>query len=173
MFPLIFKYFWLFGIAAGVFNYFWQKQAVRKYIAEDPEREPGYERLLQALLLITVSPFAVMGAAIIAGELPDLTAFLNPRGEHWLVRALWIFFSVFWMAVLGWMILGEGAAFLEKHPGIVRIKFPGVDRDRPTARQIRLSAIFFAAIFLFLMTMLWVVGDGAFTGKELPLVPPR
>ena len=173
MFELIFRHFWLLALGIGLLNYFMIKRRIRPLIDENPDLEPGYERLLTWFLLFLTLPWIIAGTAILSGAAASLFDILSPHSGNWFVQIFWVCIVTLCVGPMGWVVFGSGAEFLEQHPGVVRINFPGVDPQKPTARQIRRAMIFFLIISVFVFGMFLSGMSPPFPKGELPPTPPR
>ncbi len=166
MLEFLFRNFWLLAIGVGILNYFLIRRNVRQYIKEDPSRESGYEQYLTYLLLFLVLPWVLMGAGILSGEMNTVFDALNPRNGPWIVQVFWGLIGSLFLVHAVWVIRGPGAEFYENHPGLLRINIPGIDSERPTARQIRWIWTIMTLIVALIFFISFSTSDGPFSNME-------
>lgn len=173
MFEILFRNFWLIAIGVSVLNYFLIRKKIKPFIEEDPSREPGYEQYLNYFLLLSILPWLIVGAASLSGKVDTIFDFLHPGAGNWMVQTFWGFSGTFLLIFSAWIILGSGAEFFEQHPGLLRVQVPGIDPERPTARQIRIVWIIAFILIVLVFGLVFSKENGPFGHMELPISPSR
>jgi hypothetical protein len=113
------RYLWFLALAATVVYAYVLQARFAALGAAHAERAPGYERMLTWFTGLSGGLWVLMGAAIIAGGVPGVSAFLNPAaGGLWVI----VWHGAFVGLLLGgavWIFLRGGAQFLAEHPGLL------------------------------------------------------
>lgn len=169
MFEFIARYFWVLGLASGAVNYFFLKKNIQAYIEEDPSREPGYNQFLTWFITFYTLVWLLMGAAILSHPQENAFTFLQGMSSGgWASRTFWAFFLTVWGSWSAWVVFGKGAEFLEQHPGLIKIRVPGVDPERPSAKAIRNVSIAAFVVSLAVFYLFYSQNDALAHQRELP-----
>jgi hypothetical protein len=120
---MIDKYFWIIVILVTSINglIWWFKS--KKYIAENPELEEGYKKLIKGFLFYGNIPWLFLGLFVLTGSIKTPFEILEPTNLN-IGVILW-HLSVFGILGLGtyWIFFNNGAVTLEKHPGLFQSSF--------------------------------------------------
>ena len=120
------SWFWAIALVVMAVNglFFWVR--ARDHIEEDPTLKPGYHRLAIGYFGCGSVPGVVMGLGVTIGGVPTVWHFFRPQdGNPW-VLAFFATIFMLWTATTYWIIFGNGATEIVKHPGLFRsdIKSP-------------------------------------------------
>ncbi len=118
-FVFISRHGWvLFVLVTCLNGAIWWYRA-RRRIAETPELEPGYRRLIRGWLIYGNIPWLVMGLGILVGGVPTIWHFFNARNGPF-VLAWYVSVVVLWVLSVYWLFFRGGAEALVAHPGLFR-----------------------------------------------------
>ncbi|MBO0726413.1 MAG: hypothetical protein J2P52_12490 [Blastocatellia bacterium] len=117
------KIFWLFCLLVTVLNAYSLKRGARKLIAERPELEEGYEKLVNGYLFFGSLPWVVMGIGILSGSVHGFFDYFRPREGNPFVLAFHAVIIAIWALTVNWIYFGSGAEFLVNHPGLFNLDF--------------------------------------------------
>jgi len=117
----ILQQFWVvFIIVTCVNGAVWWRRG-QKAMAEKPELETGYRRLICWWLIGGNLPWLVMGAGIVLGGVPSVFHYFNPRNGPFVI-AFYVTIVILWIASFYWIFFRGGAEDLINHPGM--LNFP-------------------------------------------------
>ena len=132
------------------------KLSVRKYIKLQPELESGYNSFIKGFITIGNLPWIIMGIGILSGTVNSLFEFFTPALLNPVVLLFHGVIIAIWIYTFRLVYYGNGAEFIENHPGI--IKFNGMSgRVHPTAKQVK--RFFPIALIggIIAMTAMWFI----------------
>lgn len=144
-------------IAVTIANGFVLKYRFKKYIAQNPELEEGYDKFFKGWMFYANIPWVIMMIGNLSGITHNTFEYFNPKAMNPMV--LLFHFSIIVLCILSvrWIYFKDGAEFIERHPGIFqKSSFSG--NTNVTAKQVKL---FFPLMLLggiAGMIMMWVVG---------------
>ena len=75
----IFNHFWIMFIVVTVANGLIWKSRSKKYIAENPELQEGYDSLIKGWFIFGNIPWIIMGIGMLTGMTKNIFEFSNPR----------------------------------------------------------------------------------------------
>lgn len=134
---LIFKYAWIFLIAVTVLNGFVLKYRSKKYIQENPELESGYDRFFKGWLIYGNIPWIIIMIGNLSGLTESIFEYFNPKAMNPMVLTFHLSIVILWILSIRWIYFRDGAEFIEKHPGLLRISgLKGVSDT--SAKQVKL-----------------------------------
>lgn len=168
MFELLSRYFWILGLLSGVINYYFLKKNIQTHIEEDPSREPGYNQFLTYFLGYNFFLWLLIGAILMSQPQETIFTLLWEPTSNWVHQLFWALFITSWCVLSWWIIMGQGAEFLESHPGLIRINVPGVDSQRPSAKAIRMVWIGAVVVSLLVFSLFFTQKNMPTHHKELP-----
>ena len=115
--------FVIFTCANGAIS--WQR--AKKQIAENPDLEPGYRRLIRSGLIYGNLPWLVMGAGFLFGSISSVGQSFSLRNGPFVI-AFHLTLVALWIDAFRWIFFRGGAEDLVKHPGILNhpVKDPRV-----------------------------------------------
>lgn len=118
---MVFKYFWISFILVTIVNAYVMRYRSNKYIAESPELEAGYDKLLKGMIFYGNIPWVIIGIGIMTGLANSVIDFLNPRSMKPIVLIFHLSIIVLWGLSIRWLYFKKGAEFLEKHRGFIQV----------------------------------------------------
>jgi hypothetical protein len=116
LFEFVGRYFWLLAIGTAAPNTFvvWRRASAE--MAQKPELQEGYNRLISGYAGVHILPWLVMGLGIWVGGVPTLWYYFRPRdGNPW-VLAWWGTLIGLQLLLFLWVFFQGGADFLAAHP---------------------------------------------------------
>ena len=118
----IFRHSWIPFIAVTCINaaIWWNRS--RKAIAEKPELEANYNKLIRGLLIYGNIPWLIMGAGILFGGVPSTFHYFNPRNGPWVI-AFYVSVVTMWILGVRWIYFQNGAEELVTCSGLFRVPF--------------------------------------------------
>ena len=116
--PAIFNHFWIMFIVGTVANGLIWKSKSKKYIAENPELQEGYDSLIKGWLIYGNIPWIIMGIGMLSGLTKNIFEFFNPREMNPIVIVFFLVIIVEWILSVKWIFFNGGAEKLVKHPGM-------------------------------------------------------
>jgi hypothetical protein len=150
------KFFWIAFLAAMLFNYFALKLRFQERIEKDPSLKPGYDKILKAFLIYGTIPWLIMGLGIVFNVVEDVSKYIiHPSIRNPFIVAFHLSILVIYFLLIRWIFFKDGAAFLSKHPGFMRIKALGYSRDLTSAKWIKIFVVFSVTIGLIGMLLMW------------------
>lgn len=151
---IIFRHTWILFIAVTIVNSFLFKYRSKKYILEKPALEAGYNTLFKGWLFYGNIPWVIMAIGNLSGMTNNTFAYFSPRQMNPIVLLFHAAIVVLWGLSIWWIYFRDGAAFIEKHPGLVQTSgFSG--RDNVTAKQIKLFYPLMLLGGIIGMIMMW------------------
>lgn len=153
---IIFKHTWIMFIAVTIANGLILKYRSKKYIAEKPELEEGYEHFFKGWLFYGNTPWVIMMIGNLSGMTQNTFDYFNPKAMNPMVLIFHFSIIVLWVLSVRWIYFKNGAEFIESHPGLLqRSSFRG--NTNVTAKQIKLffPLILFGGIVG--MIMMWII----------------
>jgi hypothetical protein len=114
----IVQHFWIVFILGIVANGLTWKWRSKKYIAENPGLQEGYDRLIKGYLIFGNIPWVIMGIGLVTGMTKSMSDFFNPGQLNPIVIAFLLVLIVEWMLGIYWIFFNGGAETLVKHPGL-------------------------------------------------------
>jgi hypothetical protein len=114
----IFNKVWIFLIIVSTANGFYWKYKSKKYIAENPELEQGYNNLIKGWFIFTNIPWLIIGIGLMTGLADSFFDFLNPRQLKPIVILFFLSILVLWIIGTIWLFLKKGAEKIVLHPGL-------------------------------------------------------
>lgn len=152
----IFKNPWIFLIGVTIANGMFLKHNSKKYIAQNPELEQGYDMLFKGLITYGNIPWVIMMIGNLSGMTQYGFEYLNPRAMNPMVLAFHLSIILLWVLGIRWIYFKNGAEFMESHPGLLRKKGFGDDTDL-TAIEIKMFFSLMLMGGITGMVILWVV----------------
>lgn len=159
---ILFKHIWIFLIAVTIINGLVLKYRARKYIAQDPELATGYDQFVKGWLIFANIPWVIMMIGNLSGITQHAFEYFKPREMNPMVLLFHFAIIVLWFLSARWIYLKDGAAFIEKHPGLIRRSSWG-SQKYATAKQIKLILPIMLLGGIVGMIMMWV--------KDMPGTP--
>jgi hypothetical protein len=142
---IIFKFFPLIAIAVNFLNVSITKSRIQRYIDQDPELKPGYDKFLKGWLLFFNIPFLVMAIGNLTGLTNGPFDYFNPKALNPVVLVFHFSFVSMYLLMAFWIFLNNGANFLARHPGLIYYSWFGTRKDVTTVNGLK---TFFALIIL-------------------------
>jgi len=141
---IIFKQTWIMFIAVTIANAFILKSRAKEYIAKNPDLKKGYENLFKGIIFFGNIPWTIIAIGNLSGMTNSIFDFFNPRSMNPVVLTFHASIIALWILSVYWIYFRNGAAFLERHPGLIRRRGFNGNSD-VTAKQIK---IFFPLMLL-------------------------
>lgn len=145
------KSFWLLMI---LFSYPRTPREIRNLAREQPEFGMEHSDLRRSLFLWKSLPWAIMGAGILSGAVPDLLHYFRPQDANPFVLAFLGSLLLTWAVALYWVFHG-GAEKLARHQ---LVSVSPIGGGRPfSADQIKtwlvggVFFVFMALVYLFML----------------------
>ena len=139
-------------IAVTIANGLILKYRSKKYIAQNPELEDGYDNYFKGWLFYGNIPWVIMMVGNLSGITQNTFEYFNPKAMNPMVLTFHFSIIILWVLSVRWIYFKNGAKFIETHPGLLqKSSFSG--NTNVTAKQFKL--------FLPLMLL------GGITGMEL------
>ena len=156
MVELASRHFWLLGIFFAALNTFivWRRAAPE--MAQKPELQEGYTRLISGYAAMMALPWLVMGLGIFVGGVPDIWHYFRPHDGHPWVLAWWGVLIGLQLLLFLWVFFQGGADFLAAHPAFQ-------PRGRGSGLPIKLQVILGLVGSAVGMAFLWF--------SDLPIEP--
>ncbi|MCW7468305.1 hypothetical protein [Leptospira kanakyensis] len=157
---ILFNHIWIVFIVVTVFNAIVLKFRSQKYIKEKPELEPGYDKLVKGILFYGNIPWIIVGIGNLFQYTNSLIDYLYIKTLNPFVIIFHISILILWSLAFYWIYFNNGAEFLVKHPGLVRVKGGGFFTEvSPKMIQIFFGLILFSnlIVFSFLLYQLNVI----------------
>ena len=143
-------------IAMTIANGLVLKHRSKKYIAENPELEEGYDKYFKGLLFYGNIPWVIMMIGDLSGVTQNTFEYFNPKAMNPMVLVFHFSIIVLWVLSVRWIYFKDGAEFIVTHPGLIqKSSFSG--KTNVTVKQIK----FFFPLMLFGgiagMIMMWII----------------
>ena len=154
---IIFRHLWLMFIAVIIVNGLILKHRSKKYIAQNPELEKGYDTYFKGLLFYGNIPWVIMMIGDLSGLTQNIFEYLTPKAMNPIVLIFHFSIISLWILCARWIYFKKGAEFFESHPGLVQKKGFGGNANL-TAKEVRL---FFSLILvgnMVGMMIMWLMG---------------
>jgi hypothetical protein len=120
VFSVVSQYFWLIAIVVTCVNgAIWWRRAQPK-IAERPELEQGYRRLIRGWLIYGNIPWIVMGIGILYGGVSGVFMYFSAANGPYVI-AWYVSVVVLWILTAAWLFFMRGAEQLIEHPGLLNL----------------------------------------------------
>jgi len=116
---LLFRHAWILFIAATVGNALFIRHRSKDLIAEDPGLAEGYQQIFKAILFYGNMPWVIMAVGMLSGLTNNVFDYFRPRDMNPAVLAFHAAVIILWVLFTRWIYLKGGAAFLERHPGVL------------------------------------------------------
>lgn len=150
------KNVWLICIVATVINAFLFRYRVEHYIAEDPERERGYNDMLKVMLVFLNMPWVIIGIGNSNGMTSSIVEYTYLHPSPPIVQIFYAYILITLLIIGRWVIYGSGAEFLERHPGLLdKSKKPGAGKKEMTAGQYRNTFKLLVGFGIFMVILVW------------------
>lgn len=149
----LFRHTWILFIAVTVFNAIVIKLYARKEIEKQPELEPGYNKFFNGWMIYGNLPWVIMMIGDLTGMTQSTSEYLSPMSMNPIVLTFYLSVVYIWIRAFVWIFFNDGAAFIERHPGLIRVNgFKG--SRNATAGEIKILVaivILASAIALFVV----------------------
>jgi len=151
--PAIFNHFWIMFIIVTVANGLIWKSKSKKYIAENPELQEGYDSLIKGWLIYGNIPWIIMGIGMITGLTKSMDEFFNPRLGNPIVIVFFLAIIVEWILGSRWIFFQGGAEKLVKHPGM----FTQTEKGNEKFELMKIKLLWIAGMIggIFGLYMMW------------------
>lgn len=116
---VILNHFWFVLIVVTIANGAIWKLKSKKYIAEKPEREQGYDKLIMGWLIYGNIPWIIMGIGMLTGLTKSMDEFLRPSQMNLVVIVFFFSIVLLWIYGSYWIYFKGGAESLVEHPGFI------------------------------------------------------
>ena len=153
---IIFKHTWIMFIAVTIANGLILKYRSKKYTAEKPELEDGYDKYFKGWLFYGNIPWVIMMIGNLSGMTQNTFEYFNPKAMNAIVLVFHFSIILLWVLSVRWIYFKNGAEFIETHPGLIQ-KSSLSGNTNVTAKQIKL---FFPLMLLggiAGMIMMWIM----------------
>ena len=153
---IIFKHTWIMFIAVTIANGLILKYRSKKYTAEKPELEDGYDKYFKGWLFYGNIPWVIMMIGNLSGMTQNTFEYFNPKAMNAIVLVFHFSIILLWVLSARWIYFKNGAEFIETHPGLIQ-KSSLSGNTNVTAKQIKL---FFPLMLLggiAGMIMMWIM----------------
>lgn len=121
LFQIIFKHGWVLFIAVTFINAYTLKYHSKKHISKNPELAIGYKKLFKGSLIYLNIPWLIMGFGMLSGMTNNIFEFMTPRTLNPIVLIFNVTLISLYLLCLWWIFIKDGAKFLKKHPGLIKI----------------------------------------------------
>lgn len=153
---IIFKHAWVLFIAVTIINGIAFRIRSQKYVAENPSLKAGYDKLIKGCLVWGNIPWLVMAVGDLTGITNGVWDYFYPRSMNPMVLMFDFVLIALWVMGSYWIYVRGGAAFLAKHPGLIRFRAPGFSEDITSPRTIKIFWALAVAGGIVGMTMMWM-----------------
>ena len=153
---IIFKHAWFLFIAVIIANAVILKYRSKKYVAQNPELEQGYDKYIKGLLIYGNIPWLIMMVGNLIGSTQNTFEYFNPNSMNPMVLIFHFSIIVLWALGVRWIYFKNGAEFIEAHPGLVQ-KSSMNGNTNVTAKQVKMSFPIMLAGGIFGMAMMWIM----------------
>lgn len=153
---ILFKYVWILFIIVTNLNIFWLKSSTKASILDHPELEEGYEKNFKTIFIYGNLPWIIIGIGCISGMTNSVFDFFRPSEMKPIVLVFHAILILIWILMIRWVYFKDGAAFLEKHPGILKKRSFSSVETNVSAKEIK---IFFPLMLMggiAAMIMMWL-----------------
>ena len=116
----LFRHAWILFIGATCVNALLWWNRGRAEAARNPELAPGYRALVGGFLIYGNLPWLVMGLGIVAGGVPSVAHYFDPRNGPFVIL-FYVTIVALWVASTHWVFVRSGAEALVRHPGLLKI----------------------------------------------------
>ena len=143
-------------IAVTIANGLILKYRSKKYTAEKPELEDGYDKYFKGWLFYGNIPWVIMMIGNLSGMTQNTFEYFNPKAMNAIVLVFHFSIILLWVLSVRWIYFKNGAEFIETHPGLIQ-KSSLSGNTNVTAKQIKL---FFPLMLLggiAGMIMMWIM----------------
>lgn len=135
--PFIFNHSWILFIGYTCIMGLTLKARSKKYIEKNPDLEKGYDSYLKGLLFYANIPWFIMMIGSLSGLTQNVFEYAFLKAMNPMVVAFNASIIGLWIISARWIYLKNGAEFLERHPGLLKIN--GLNGFRhANAKQIKL-----------------------------------
>ena len=155
---LLIKHAWAMFIGVTILNAFFLKFRTKKYVAENPELEAGYNSYVLGWLVFGNIPWLIMMVGDLGGFTQNTFDFFAPQEMNPIVILFHSAIIVQMLILMWWIYFRKGAEFLEKHPGLLQnsgMKGNG----HVTAKQVKIFAPLVLIMAIFGLVMFWITAD--------------
>ena len=143
-------------IAVTIANGLILKYRSKKYIAEKPELEEGYDKYFKGWLFYGNIPWVIMMIGDLSGVTQNTFEYFNPRAMNPIVLAFHFSIIILWALSVRWIYFKKGAEFIEAHPGLIqKSSFSG--NTNVTAKQVKLFYPLMLLGGVVGMIMMWLI----------------
>lgn len=116
----LFNNFWIIFIFFTCVNAFALKVRSKKNITNNQSLKKGYSSLIKGILFYGNIPWVIMGIGNLSYGTKSGIDYLNPNSNNYFVLVFYFSILLIWTLGTNWIYFKNGAAFLEKHPGLFR-----------------------------------------------------
>jgi len=134
---MLFTFFPLLAMVVTIINAFIMKGRVRPHIDQNPELEPGYNKLLKGFVFFSTIPWLIMGFGILTGLVNDPLECLNIRSMNPVAIAFSSYCFAMYLVAAYWVYFNGGAEMLAAHPGLIAYHFFGTRREVTSVNGIK------------------------------------
>ncbi|OYT15639.1 MAG: hypothetical protein B7C24_11990 [Bacteroidetes bacterium 4572_77] len=146
-------------IAVTIANGLILKYRSKKYIAQNPELEEGYDKYFKGWMIYGNIPWIIMMIGNLSGTTQNTFEYFNPKALNPMVLVFHFSIIILWILSARWIYFKNGAEFIENHPGLLqKSSFSG--NTNVTAKQIKL--------FFPLLLLGGIVGMGMMWFMDFP-----
>lgn len=134
---ILFKHTWILFIGYTFIMGAILKTRSKKYIEKNPDLQKGYDDYLKGLLFYANIPWLIMMIGSISGITQNTFEYAFLKEMNPIVIAFNASIIVLFTISARWIYFKDGAEFLERHPGLLKIN--GLKGSRhASAKQIKL-----------------------------------
>jgi hypothetical protein len=134
---IIFICIWVAFTAITFFNAMWIRSNAQEYIARDPALKDGYDKMIKVYIILLNIPLIIIAIGSFTGITKSVFDYLRPKTLNPAVLVFHTYIIVLWVWSIFWIYFQNGAEFLERHPGLIRVSNFKTN-IYPTAKQIKL-----------------------------------
>jgi len=120
-FQIVSRWFWVLGIIVMFLNAAVFSFRAKKQIAQSPELEDGYRKIIRGFVIWGNIPWVVMGIGCTVGGVPSVWHYFNPEAGNPYVLAFFASAVLVWIIGSYWILFRGGAQAIVDHPGILNL----------------------------------------------------
>lgn len=153
---IILKEFWIVFILITIINGFWLKIDLKKYSAENPALQKGYDDYVKGYIIYLSIPWIIMGIGNLSGLTNSPLEFFTPRLMNPIVLVFHASLVILWILSIRWVYFKNGAEFIAKHPGL--ISKPSLSGNpNVTSKQVKLFLPLMILVGMGALIMMWIM----------------
>ena len=154
---ILLEYAWCIFIFSAIISAVRLKRRIQPYINANYALENGYNKIIIGRAMLVTLPWVIVAIGCMTKKTHDFSDFLYPRQLNPVVLIFYFVILLEALSLFYWIFLDEGARYLKKHPGSIRLRKRGFLTDYKSSSEIKRVFFRWLITFCLLYLLFWLL----------------